>query len=361
MAANDVSSDVATTNIDQADSIRNTMSLANVLSESTDSDIGITPSAIKSPATPRDSASLMAAAGTTTVTVCGSPVSEVSDLSDPPEGFENEADTPDNEAEDTPDNEAEDIPDSDRAFICMNDEFSRCQTGQYTLDLSRKVISDHFGRNKACTKDITSWPLFCRKHYQRATYNKDKWQKRKIELIMRQLDIIEEQHPGTTYNVQFKKSEESRLNRYARLVSLGSSSEEAAKGVLPMDGKVYEAPIDILRELDQYVGRRQPITKVKEAVEVISQMLNQGECEQVPSIEFLPQLPGRNLSRKVPAKGRELKSSKCSKTSKAPKIPKTPKATKTSRTPKNPKTLDISKTPTHVSSRGSVKKLSQKG
>jgi hypothetical protein len=35
-----------------------------------------------------------------------------------------------------------------------NDDYNECKTGQYTMDLSRKVISDHFGRNKACTRII---------------------------------------------------------------------------------------------------------------------------------------------------------------------------------------------------------------
>lgn len=36
--------------------------------------------------------------------------------------------------------------------------------------------------NLACggIADIDSWPLFCRKHYERAIYNKDLWQIRKL-------------------------------------------------------------------------------------------------------------------------------------------------------------------------------------
>jgi hypothetical protein len=150
--------------------------------------------------------------------------------------------------------DGEDVPDSEREFICMNDEHTRCMTGQYTKDLSRKVISDHFGRNKACTRDITDWPLFCRKHYQRATYNKKKWQIRKVQLILRQFDVIEKQFPGTTYDIAFKKSEEARLNSYSRSVAAGMKQDDAMDKVAPKEGKHFEAPIDVLRELDQYVG-----------------------------------------------------------------------------------------------------------
>jgi hypothetical protein len=232
------------------------------------------------------------------------------------------------------------VPDSLREFVCVNDEHTRCQTGQYTKDLSRKVISDHFGRNKACTRDITDWPLFCRKHYQRATYNKEKWQLRKVDLILRQFHKIESEFPGTTYDIAFKKSEEARLNQYSRQVASGLSNEDAALNVEPADSKHFEAPIDILRELDQWLGRGKSHEEVQKIVDVIKQMLEEKESSQVPSIEFLPQLPGKPASpKKTPSKAR------------------TPKSPKTPRTPKTPKTP---KTPTRVSDKGSIRKPNQK-
>ena len=192
-----------------------------------------------------------------------------------------------------------------REFICMNDEYSKCRTGQYTKVLSRKVISNHFGRNKACTRDLTDWPLFCRKHYQRATYNKDLWQVRKIKLILRQFDVIEAEFPGTTYDITLKKSETDRLNKFSRKIACGMNAEDAAAAVAPIPGKAFEAPIDVLRELDQYVGKGKTVDNVKDAMDVILQMLQEKETEQVPSIEFLPQLPGKAPApKKSPAKAR---------------------------------------------------------
>jgi hypothetical protein len=192
-----------------------------------------------------------------------------------------------------------------REFVCMNDEYSKCRTGQYTKVLSRKVISDHFGRNKACTRDLTDWPLFCRKHYQRATYNKELWQVRKIKLILRQFDVIEAEFPGTTYDITLKKSETDRLNEFSRKIAGGMNAEDAAAAVTPIRSKVFEAPIDVLRELDQYVGKGKTVDNVKDAMDVILQMLQEKEIEQVPSIEFLPQLPGKvPTPKKSPAKGR---------------------------------------------------------
>ncbi|KAJ4371469.1 hypothetical protein N0V83_004686 [Neocucurbitaria cava] len=235
-----------------------------------------------------------------------------------------------------------DIDDADREFVCMNDEWTPCKTGQHTMDLARKVISDHFGRNKACTRDIQDWPLFCRKHYQRATYDKEKWQLRKMALVIRQFDVIEKQFPGTTYDINFKKSEENRLNQYSRHVAAGMANTEAEKKVAPGAGKHFEAPIDVLRELDQWLGKGKSCAEVKNVADVILQMLEEKETEQVPAIEFLPQLPGKLYTpKKTPVKSR---------VSKSPRTPKTPKTPQSSKMPKTPKT------PTRVSTKGSIKK-----
>ncbi|KAF2247817.1 hypothetical protein BU26DRAFT_403827, partial [Trematosphaeria pertusa] len=209
-----------------------------------------------------------------------------------------------------------------REFECMNDEHTSCKTGQYTKDLSRKVISDHFGRNKACTRLIKSWPLFCRKHYQRATYNTAKWQVRKIELILRQFDIIEGQIPGTTYNVVLKKSEEQRLNTYSRkFTSNHGNADEAAAAVVPDEGKHFEAPINVLRELELDLGPNKSIHEVKGTVNLILDMLKKEETKQVPSIEFLPELDeeGRPTKGKTPKKARVSKKGAVKKTKASPK------------------------------------------
>lgn len=236
---------------------------------------------------------------------------------------------------------ARDVPDSEREFICMNDEHSRCMTGQYTLPLSRKVISDHFGRNKGCTLSIKKWPMYCRKHYQRATYNKAQWQYKKLYLIDRQFGIIEEEFPGTTYNIQLKKSEEARLNQFARLLAADMTKEQAAEAIQPKSGKHFEASVPVLVELDHELGKNKTMQQAKHVVKVMQVMLQDKDTDldQVPSIEFLPQIPGMNTTLKKTPKARATKS------------PKTPKSSKSSKTPKD------KKTPTsHVSAKGSIKK-----
>lgn len=179
----------------------------------------------------------------------------------------------------------------EREFECKYNEYERCRTGQVTLKLSRKVISNHFGRNKGCTRLIQDWPLFCRKHYQRATYHPKKWQMRKINLIIRQLEIIEKDMPGTKYTISLKKSEMDRLNSFARATDSGKSLEDAAQLVEPnSDVKSFQAPIDVLREIQPDLGQHKTRQEVQEVMRLIHDMVDQGECEQVPAIEFLPEI-----------------------------------------------------------------------
>jgi hypothetical protein len=70
-------------------------------------------------------------------------------------------------------------------------------------------------------------------------------------------------------------------------------------------------------------------------------MLEEQECEQVPSIEFLPRIPGKTPSLK-----------------KAPK--KSPVKNATPKSPKDPRTPKTPKTPTRVSAKGGIKKTLQK-
>lgn len=308
-----------------ADRVRDTMSFSNILSSPAADSTDVLASApvLEPPSTPKNNAVVAKEEEVTP------PDTAMTDLVDTVEG--GEEDDGGSEAEE------DDVPDEDREFICMNDNHTRCKTGQYTKILSRKVISDHFGRNKACTRDITQWPLFCRKHYQRATYNKKLWQIRKLDLIHRQFDVIGDEFPGTTYDIVFKKSEEARLNEYSRKVASGMSEADAKNCVVPKPGKHFEAPIDILRELYMEVGKGKTIDEVKTIAELIHKMLEDESTEQVPSIEFLPQLPGKVVPSPV-------------------KVSKTPSPKKGSRV-KTPSTKGI---PGRVSSKGSVEKSGKK-
>ncbi|OCK73783.1 hypothetical protein K432DRAFT_312045 [Lepidopterella palustris CBS 459.81] len=187
----------------------------------------------------------------------------------------------------------------DREFVCAHGGASMCNSGQYTLNLSRKTISDHFGRNKACTRAIEWWPLLCRKHYQRFSYRQKQWSYRKLDYIDTQLNYIEGLHPNIKYIIQLKKSEEKRLAEFAKATAFLSDATtgEAATAALPAPdakAKSFEAPIQVLQQLNTVLGIQKTTDDCKAACALIRQMLERKETEDVPNVEFLPQIPLKN-------------------------------------------------------------------
>jgi hypothetical protein len=183
---------------------------------------------------------------------------------------------------------AEGLIDDNREFICRGNAPFRCYTGQYTKELSRKVISNYFGRNKACTRNITEWPLFCRKHYQRASYNKKVWQTRKLKLIVQQLNMIEKKHPGTTYNIQVKKSEQRLLEMCARPTSFDISENGVEKSIVQSEWESLE--LSTIHEFYTLLGDKKSFADAQNVAERILGKLKDGTMKQLPSIEFLPRL-----------------------------------------------------------------------
>jgi hypothetical protein len=326
--------------------VRDTMSISSLLTG--DKDTSDKPTGDKTAAAPAvtDDARALAPMLSTPVKKAAP---EEEDLLDSPDTVMSDGALAADIDDDDHDADGDDVPDSEREFICMYDENSRCMTGQYEMKYARKVISDHFGRNKACTRLLSGWPLLCRKHYQRGTYNKEFWPLKKLDHIYRMFDKIEAQFPNTTYDIFFKKSEEKRLNDYARGVTGGKTSEDAEAAVAPQDNKAFEAPIAILRELDLDTGKNKTMEECKIICERILEMLEAKETAQVPAIEFLPILGGIRSSpkKKVPK----------TPSKKDPETP-SPKKAKTPKTPGSKKTPAKS-TPGRVSAKGAVKKLGQ--
>ncbi|KAH8730899.1 hypothetical protein GQ44DRAFT_606187 [Phaeosphaeriaceae sp. PMI808] len=335
-------------NSPELDRVRDTMSFSNILTSSDPT----TSIAAAAPEVPTN-VTLPAATSAPTTPLPKTPTTPHSDAKTNGDVGSPDSITLDvtmDDGEEESDAVADDVPDHLREFICQNDNTKRCVTGQYEMKYSRKVISDHFGRNKACTRHIKDWPLFCRKHYQRATYDKPSWQKRKLDLIFRQFEVIETQFPGTTYQILFKKSENERINEYVRKVATAESEfkrtgdekelkkqlAEIAKAYAPVSTKTFEAPIEILQLLDNHVGKGKTKDEARDVVQFLFDEINEGRIEQVPSIEFLPSVPGKMDTPK--------------------KVLKTPSPKKLGKV-KTPKSKG---TPGRVSAKGSVKKPNQK-
>lgn len=221
------------------------------------------------------------------------------------------------------------------------------QGEQLTLRECRPCVSDHFGRNKACTKLIPRLVRFCRKHYQRSAYHKERWPFQKCELILMQLDWIEEDVPNVTFEIILKKSEMMRLSADSIAKASGSNSNKgktkaaaetttstssnptakpkgkgkakedddddyASPPSTPADdskSKLFEAPIHILRHIETtFCGRNKTVSDCVDVVDWLRDHLDQGTLEDLPVVEFLPE----NLPPLKNEKGKTTTSSKAS-------------------------------------------------
>ncbi|KAF2812703.1 uncharacterized protein BDZ99DRAFT_272353 [Mytilinidion resinicola] len=201
-----------------------------------------------------------------------------------------------------------------RDFECVFNPKGQCNTGQYTMDLARKTISHHFGRNKACTRAIKGWPMYCRKHYQRGCYGKHQWQMTKIDLIKHMFKKIESQYPGIEYTIAMKKSEEKRINEYAREQAFPTTKEYRwadTPSCIPAKGESQEAPMSLLIKLQDRMGPDRDMKFCRETINIIKKEIEADTTDklELPSIEFLPQIPGLHTPKKsrVSTKGRVQK------------------------------------------------------
>ncbi|KAF2840062.1 hypothetical protein M501DRAFT_1030330 [Patellaria atrata CBS 101060] len=242
-----------------------------------------------------------------------------------------------------------------REFKCMiNPNSYGCNTGQWKKSESRKAISDIFGRNKSQTQDIEDCCiLFCRKHYQRASYEPN-WQKRKCQLVIQQLDLIENAHPGTVYDIELRKNEKNEVLEFWKKdgeqkadqenlkttarpkadkatedmrddaakdkKSLGTNVTAGNKGRhgLDLDFKSQEkkkvpedgvppskqksrhdpTPLKVLLTLSRRCGKNKSVKDVYRVVDIIDEYFKHGKITLFPGIEFVPKVPGTTSTPK---------------------------------------------------------------
>lgn len=145
-------------------------------------------------------------------------------------------------------------------FICTHDDTTvpGCITNQYRKDAARNAISNHFGRNKNVTKGVKmrDW---CRKHYQGAAYEDEKWQKSKCRLIERAIDETEaelnlEGKRGLTYAIELRTRDHNRVVEVAMKWGNGE----------PKEGHNHAAPLKLLRHISStYVGKNKTAAEAK--------------------------------------------------------------------------------------------------
>lgn len=185
-----------------------------------------------------------------------------------------------------------------------------CTTGSS----ARKAVSHFFGRNKSCTLSIpeTMWLYYCRKHYQRVRYRTgSEYAKTQINLVMDQLNKLLDWSQRSKasgsgphikdWAVTLRKRAREGLDDHAE----GGGSEAAGQ------------PEDLVNGVPTWViqsrGEGKSEQYIREIVERIRLELENGTIEEIPEIEFLPNVVDTATGQ--PMKARKATKRKANKTS----------------------------------------------
>lgn len=218
-----------------------------------------------------------------------------------------------------------------REFICayqLPDDCGVQKRGQQlTLKECRPCVSDHFGRNKSCTRRIPRMLRFCRKHYQRSAYHRKRWPFQKCELVVTQLEYIAEDVPGVTFEIKLKKSEMARLLKDSivrAVVGRGKGKKKSGDGAQPADAsvtpskstsatKTFEAPIHILRHIQStFCGKNKTMSDCTNVIDYVRSNLDHGVLSDMPTVEFLPEnlpAPGKGVMTVSKATSKDVETS----------------------------------------------------
>ncbi|KAL1393119.1 hypothetical protein HDK64DRAFT_304266 [Phyllosticta capitalensis] len=186
-----------------------------------------------------------------------------------------------------------------REFTCVFG--NPCMLGQYTWELSRKMVSDYFGRNKKATALIEGrWIMSCRKHYQRHSYQ-ESWPYNKADIIRQQLERIEDIEPGMHWQIKLKNSEEKRLTQYLKSCSNSGAAPDwtsPATTSIPDDKK--QSSLAVLHGLSGFCGSNRSKQDCDNIITAAKAALDSGRATHFPLFEMVPQFSGLS-KRKTPS------------------------------------------------------------
>ncbi|KAK8175989.1 hypothetical protein IWX90DRAFT_128551 [Phyllosticta citrichinensis] len=168
-----------------------------------------------------------------------------------------------------------------------------CMLGQYTVNLSRKMVSDYFGRNKKATAMIEGkWIMSCRKHYQRLSYQ-ESWPFTKADIVQSQLVEINQIEPNMTWEIKLKNSEEKRLTDYLHDCSQNGSapvwSSPTATFIPDGTNGKKQSSLAVLHSLHGFCGKAKTTQDCRDIIAAATAALHSGKAVQFPLFEMIPQ------------------------------------------------------------------------
>ncbi|PSR99030.1 hypothetical protein BD289DRAFT_361621, partial [Coniella lustricola] len=161
----------------------------------------------------------------------------------------------------------------------------------------RKAISHLFGRNKLCTKSIPAhiWVHYCRKHYQRSRYrNPSEYALRQVDLVLLQITKVQ---GWSDSNVEYNQRGEGVLKHWTL-----QARKREAKRLQDTESRKRRYNDEDDDDLELGSGTAIPIwlqprlaqtydtPRMLEIVEEIKTHMENGDINQIPDIEILPEI-----------------------------------------------------------------------
>ncbi|KAJ5153435.1 uncharacterized protein N7482_009913 [Penicillium canariense] len=194
-------------------------------------------------------------------------------------------------------------PDSEAEEYTLMCEFSFpcCMTPSPDGMHFRKVVSHVFGRNKASTKLFPPrvWVHYCRKHYQRARYRANQWPFTQCDLLLESLRRMEVWGGVASFELILRRREVLRADG-----TNDKSASTASSGPL-QNGRKHPTAIvaPVPRWLRQEVGRGKSFDAIRHLIERIREhmaSLRQNEKIHQAQQAKLSGSSARSKSRKQP-------------------------------------------------------------
>ena len=147
-----------------------------------------------------------------------------------------------------------------------------------------KTVTEFFGGDKPQAKQIPLWYYLCPKHFRELTQDGPTFQYVRLELVSRQLDLVERLFPGTHYTIRLLDCDLSRIQDEDHRALLYDVNGRDKHG--------YPLSLSFLRNIQTcYCGTGKSATWALELVDALRSTLNGGWLSEVPVVEFLASVP----------------------------------------------------------------------
>ena len=167
-------------------------------------------------------------------------------------------------------------------FFCLVD-YGCCASETFGIQ-HIKVVTDFFGGSKRQGKQISQWFILCPKHFRQLAHDGPTFQYVRLELVSRQLSLVEILFPGTRYTIRLLDCDFRRIQNDDHKALMYDANGRDKYG--------DPLPLSFLRSIQVYFcGSNKSMTQVLQLVDRLRSDLNGGVISEVPIIEFLAAVP----------------------------------------------------------------------